>query len=255
MMMDLRGKRGLVVGIANEASIAYGCAQAYRAAGADLAVTYLNDKAAPYVLPLAEALQAQWTAPCDVRIAGQLESVFERIAEKWGTLDFVLHSIAYAPKDDLHGPLWACSAEGFAQAMDVSCHSFIRMAGLARPLMTEGGSLVTVSFHGAQQVVPHYNMMGPVKAALEASVRTLATELASQRIHVHGLSTGPVVTRAASGLPEFDDLIEQTRLRTPGHTLADITQIGRIAAFLASPAAMAMTGAITYADNGFHVVA
>ncbi|KAF1045777.1 MAG: Enoyl-[acyl-carrier-protein] reductase [NADH] FabI [Herbaspirillum frisingense] len=254
-MIDLKGKRGLVVGIANEASIAYGCARAYREAGAELALTYLNEKAAPYVLPLAQSLQAQWSAACDVRIAGQLEAVFERIAHAWGRLDFLLHSIAYAPKEDLHGPLWASSGEGFAQAMDVSCHSFIRMARLARPLMTQGGSLVAVSFHGAQQVVPNYNMMGPVKAALEASVRTLAVELAPQRIHVHGLSTGPVATRAASGLPDFDELIAATLQRTPGGALADIDQIGQIAAFLASPAATPMTGEITYADNGFHVTA
>lgn len=254
-MIDLQGKKGLVVGIANDASIAWGCARAYRAAGAELAVTYLNDKARPHVLPLAEALDAPLVLPCDVREAGQLEAVFEQIERRWGRLDFLLHSIAWAPHDDLHGPISQCSATGFAQAMDVSCHSLLRMARLAQPLMHEGGSLVTVSFYGAQRVVPHYNLMGPVKAALEASVRALAAELAPQGIHVHGLSTGPVVTRAASGLPDFDDLVEQTRLRTPGQQLADIDQIGQVAAFLAQPGAMAMNGSITFADNGFHIVA
>ena len=202
-----------------------------------------------------DKLGCELVLPLDVNAPGQLEAVFEQIARRWGRLDFLLHSIAWAPADDLHGPLSACSAQGFAAAMDISCHSFIRMAGMAAPLMADGGSLVTVSFLGAQRVVPNYNLMGPVKAALEASVRALAAELAPRRIHVHGLSTGPVVTRAASGLADFDELVDQTRQRTPGQALADIGQIGRVAAFLASDAAMPMTGAITYTDNGFHITA
>ena len=181
-IVDLAGKRGLVVGIANENSIAYGCARAFRAAGADLALTYLNAKAEPYVRPLADALKASIVVPCDVRIAGELEAVFERIATEWGRLDFLFHSIAFAPREDLHTGLVNCSAEGFAMAMDVSCHSFIRMAKLALPLMTKGGSLQTVSFYGADRVVENYNLMGPVKAALESTVRTLAAEIG--RAHV-----------------------------------------------------------------------
>ncbi|RMH90962.1 enoyl-[acyl-carrier-protein] reductase FabI [Lysobacter pythonis] len=254
-IVDLAGKRGLVVGIANAESIAHGCARAFREAGAALAVTHLNAKAEPHVRPLAEALEAPIIVPCDVREPGQLEAVFERIERDWGRLDFVLHSIAFAPREDLHAPLSECSAEGFAMAMDVSCHSFIRMARLARPLMPDGGALLTVSFFGAERVVEHYNLMGPVKAALESSVRYLAADLAAQRIHVHALSTGPVKTRAASGIGRFDELLDRVRERTPANKLIDVAEIGRIAAFLASDAGAPMTGSVTYADAGFHVMA
>ena len=254
-MTTLSGKRGLVVGIANAESIAYGCARAFRDAGAELAITYLNAKSEPHVRPLADALDASIFVPCDVREPGQLEAVFATIDREWGRLDFLLHSIAFAPREDLHASLIDCSSEGFAMAIDVSCHSFIRMARLARPLMTEGGSLLTVSFFGAERVVEHYNLMGPVKATLEASVRYLAADLADRRIHVHTLSTGPVKTRAASGIDRFDELLERTRERTPANRLVDIEQIGHIAVFLASDAGMPMTGSVTYADGGFHVMA
>lgn len=254
-IVDLTGKRVLVVGIANKSSIAYGCAEALQSAGADLAVTYLNAKAEPHVRPLAEALNASIIVPCDVRVPGELEVVFETIRTSWGRLDAIVHSIAFAPREDLHKSLVQCSPEGFAMAMDVSCHSFIRMAKLALPLMTDGGSLQTVSFFGANRVVEHYNLLGPVKAALEATVRTLAADLAPRRVHVHALSSGPVATRAASGIDRFDELLEKTRERTPDHQLVTIEQIGRISAFLASDAGSAMTGATSYADHGFHVVA
>lgn len=254
-VIDLGGKRGLVVGIANESSIAFGCARAFRMAGAELAVTYLNAKAEPYVCPLAEALEASIVVPCDVRVCGQLETVFEKIANKWGQLDFLFHSIAFAPREDLHTGLVNCSAEGFAMAMDVSCHSFIRMAKLAAPLMKNGGSLQTVTFYGADRVVEHYNVMGPVKAALEATVRTLATDLARSGIHVHSLSAGPVKTRAASGIDRFDEMLDRARERTPAHQLVSVEEIGRVAAFLASEAAAPLTGSVSYADRGFHVVA
>lgn len=254
-IVDLTGKRVLVVGIANKSSIAYGCAEALRFAGADLAVTYLNAKAEPHVRPLAEALNASIVVPCDVRVPGELEAVFETIRASWGRLDGIVHSIAFAPREDLHNSLVHCSADGFAMAMDVSCHSFIRMAKLALPLMADGGSLQTVSFFGANRVVEHYNLMGPVKAALEATVRTLAADLAPRRIHVHALSSGPVVTRAASGIDRFDDLLEKARERAPDHQLVTIEQIGRISAFLASDAGSAMTGSTSYADHGFHIVA
>lgn len=218
-IVDLSGKRGLVIGIANESSIAFGCARAFRAAGAELAITYLNEKAEPYVRPLAESLEASIVVPCDVRIAGQLEALFEQIAAKWDKLDFLFHSIAFAPREDLRTSLVNCSAEGFAMAMDVSCHSFIRMAKLAVPLMAAGGSLQTVTFFGADRVVENYNVMGPVKAALESTVRTLAADLAPQGIHVHSLSTGPVKTRAASGIDRFDELLDRVRERTPARQL------------------------------------
>ncbi|MFA7306694.1 MAG: SDR family oxidoreductase [Hyphomicrobium sp.] len=232
-IVDLTGKRVLVVGIANKSSIAYGCAEALQSAGADLAVTYLNAKAEPHVRPLAEPLNASIVVPCDVRVPGELEAVFETIRTSWGRLDGIVHSIAFAPREDLHNGLVHCSADGFAMAMDVSCHSFIRMAKLALPLMADGGSLQTVSFFGANRVVEHYNLMGPVKAA----------------------SSGPVVTRAASGIDRFDDLLEKARERAPDHQLVTIEQIGRISAFLASDAGSAMTGSTSYADHGFHIVA
>jgi enoyl-[acyl-carrier protein] reductase I len=254
-IIDLFGKRGLVVGIANEHSIAAGCAQMFRAAGAELAITYLNETAEPFVRAVAQTLPAALIMACDVSVPGQLEAVFERIKKEWGKLDFVLHSIAFAPAADLHASLVDCSAEGFALAMDVSCHSFIRMSKLAVPLMTDGGSLMTVSFYGAERAVDHYNLMGPVKAALESSVRYLAADLATRRVHVHAISAGAVKTRAASGLDQFDVLLDEVRTRTPAQHLVTIEEIGRIAAVLASDAGMTLTGSTIYADGGFHVVA
>lgn len=254
VMKQLEGKRGLVVGIANANSIAYGCAKSFRAAGAELAVTYLNEKAEPYVRPLAESLECRIIAPCDVREPGQLDAVFARIASEWGKLDFLLHSIAYAPKEDLHRRVVDCSQSGFATAMDVSCHSFIRMAKLAEPLMKDGGCLLTVTFYGSEKVVEHYNLMGPVKAALESSVRYMAAELGPRRIRVHALSPGPLKTRAASGLDRFDGLLDRTRERTPAHMLASIDDVGSVAAFLASDAARLLTGNVEYIDGGYHVM-
>ncbi|MFM0649607.1 enoyl-ACP reductase FabI [Paraburkholderia bryophila] len=253
--MDLTGRRGLVIGIANEHSIAAGCAHMFRAGGADIAITYLNDKAEPFVRAVAETLSAALIMPCDVTVPGQLEAVFERIKREWGKLDFVLHSIAFAPVVDLHASLVDCSAEGFALAMDVSCHSFIRVAKLALPLMTDGGSLTTLSFYGAERAVGHYNLMGPVKAALESSVRYLAVDLAPRGVHVHAISAGPVQTRAASGIDQFDALLEEVRARTPAQHLVTIEEIGRIAAVLASDTGMTLTGSTLYADAGFHIVA
>jgi len=252
--MNLQGKKGLVVGIANDQSIAFGCAKAFRDAGAELAVTFLNDKAQPHVAPLAAQLGSGIVLPCDVREPGQLEAVFDAIARQWGRLDFVLHSIAFAPKDDLHGRVVDCSQAGFAMAMDVSCHSFIRMAHLAEPLMPDGGCLLTVSFYGSEKVVEDYNLMGPVKAALESSVRYMAAELAPQKIRVHALSPGPLKTRAASGIAHFDELMERARARTPAHNLVSIEDVGAFAAFLVSDAARALTGNIEYIDAGYHVV-
>lgn len=252
--MSLHGKKGLIAGIANEQSIAYGCAQAFRHAGADLAVTYLNAKAEPYVRPLAEQLGSPIIVPCDVRETGQLDAVFTRLRDKWGRLDFVLHAIAYAPKEDLHCRITDCSQAGFAMAMDVSCHSFIRMAKLAEPLMTEGGCLLTVTFYGSEKVVAEYNLMGPVKAALESSVRYLAAELGEKRIRVHALSPGPLKTRAASGIERFDELLEQIRARTPAHRLVSIEDVGNLAAYLVSNEAAALTGNVEYIDAGYHIV-
>ncbi|MGB8274989.1 MAG: enoyl-ACP reductase FabI [Alphaproteobacteria bacterium] len=250
----LSGKKGLVAGIANEHSIAYGCARAFRACGAELAVTYLNEKAEPFVRPLGERLGCPIIMPCDVEQHGQLEAVFERIAREWGRLDFLLHSIAFAPKADLHGRVTDCSAEGFTRAMNVSCHSFIRMARLAEPLMTEGGCLLTVSYYGADKVVEHYNIMGPVKAALEAAVRYMAVELGPQGIRVNAISPGPILTRAASGIDDFDELIEKAAKDAPEHRLVTIDDVGAVAASLASDYAAAVTGNISFVDAGYHIL-
>lgn len=251
----LKGKRGLVVGVANADSIAYGCAVKLRAFGAELAVTYLNDKAEKHVRPLAEALQAEIIEKLDVEKPGELERVFERIQTQWGRIDFVIHSIAFAPRADLHGRVVDCSADGFAQAMHVSCWSFLRMAKLAEPLMTEGGVMITMSYYGADKVVGNYNMMGPVKAALEASVRYAANELGARGIRVFAVSPGPLKTRAASGIGHFDELVQMAVERAPSHRLVDIAEVGRVVAFLAGGASSGMTGDTIYVDAGLHNVA
>jgi enoyl-[acyl-carrier protein] reductase I len=206
------------------------------------------------VRPLAERLQSSIIVPCDVREAGELEAVFARIASDWGHLDFLLHSIAYAPKEDLHSRITDCSQAGFALAMDVSCHSFIRMARLAEPLMPDGGCLLTVTFYGSEKVVEDYNLMGPVKAALESTVRYLAAELGHKRIRVHALSPGPLKTRAASGLERFDELLERARSRAPERQLVSIEDVGGVASFLVSDRAAALTGNIEYVDAGYHIL-
>lgn len=253
-MINLKGKRGLVLGIANDRSIAYGCARHFKQAGAELAVTYLNEKARPYVEPLAEELDAKLFLPCDVRETGQLEAVFGEVEREWGRLDFLLHSIAFAPKDDLHARVADCSREGFSVAMDVSCHSFIRCAKLAEPLMADGGCLQTVTFYGSERVVEDYNLMGPVKAALESSVRYLAAELGDRGIRVHALSPGPMDTRAASGINRFDELMERARRRAPTNKLVTTDEVGSTAAFLASDGAKGITGNPIHIDAGMHIM-
>ncbi len=251
----LKGKRGLVVGVANGDSIAFGCAAKLRAFGAEIALTYLNDKARPHVAPLAEALDARLLMPLDVSQPGQMQVVFEQLRETWGTLDFVIHSIAFAPRDDLHGRVIDCSQAGFLQAMQVSCHSFIEMARYAEPLMNPGGALITMSYHGADKVVDHYNLMGPVKAALQSSVRYLASELAERQVRVFAVSPGPLRTRAASGIDHFDELIDMAVSRAPAHRLIDIAEVGRLVAFLVGGGASGMTGDTLYVDGGLHHMA
>jgi enoyl-[acyl-carrier protein] reductase I len=244
-----------VVGIANEQSIAYGCARMFRSCGAELAVTWLNDKARPHVEPLARELSATITMPLDVEQSGEMEAVFDTIHERWGRLDFVLHSIAYAPARDLHGRVADTTREGFARAMDISCHSLMRMARLAEPLMDKGGTLLTMSYLGANEVVAHYGVMGPVKAALEAAVRYLATELGPCGIRVNAVSPGPMMTRAASGIPAFDALFEEARRRAPLTRQIEIDDVGSLCAFLVSDAARAITGEVHYIDGGLHILA
>jgi enoyl-[acyl-carrier protein] reductase I len=250
----LEGKRGLIVGIANDQSIAWGCARAFRALGSELAITYLNDKAKKFVEPLAQTLEAPIFMPLDVRVEGQTEAVFERIEKEWGRLDFLVHSIAFSPKDALCGRVVDVSRDGFLATMDVSCWSFIRMAHLAEPLMKDGGTLFTMSYYGSQMVVKNYNIMGVAKAALEAAVRYIAAELGPKGIRVHAISPGPLATRAASGIPEFDELLDKAKENAPTRSLVSIDDVGVATAFLAHDAARLITGETLYIDGGYHII-
>jgi enoyl-[acyl-carrier protein] reductase I len=250
----LKGRKALVTGIANDQSIAWGCAKAFRLLGAELAITYLNEKARSHVEPLAESVGAQILMPLDLRVEGQLEAVFQRITQDWGNLDLALHSIAFAPKEDLQGRVVDCSKQGFLIAMEVSCWSFLRMAKLAEPLMTRGGALFTMSYYGSQMVVEHYNLMGPVKAALEAATRYMAAELGPKGIRVHAISPGPLKTRAASGITEFDQLLEKAQAKAPTRSLVSIDDVGMVVGFLATDGAKLVTGETLYVDGGYHII-
>jgi enoyl-[acyl-carrier protein] reductase I len=228
----LKGKKALVTGIANDQSIAWGCAKAFHAFGADVAVTYLNEKARPYVEPLAKEIRAAIFMPLDV----------------------CLHSIAFAPKQDLQGRVVDCSKDGFLLAMEVSCWSFIRMAKLAEPLMKSGGTLFTMTYYGSQMVVEHYNLMGPVKAALEAATRYLAAELGPKGIRVHAISPGPLRTRAASGITSFEKLLQKAQSKAPSRSLVSIDDVGVAVAFLGMNAAKLITGDTLYIDGGYHII-
>jgi len=251
----LRGRRGLIVGVANEHSIAFGCAAKLRGFGAEVALTYLNEKAKPFVEPLAQRIDASMLLPLDVSQEGAIEALFAQIKTQWDSLDFLIHSIAFAPKGDLHGRIVDCSREGFSQAMQISCHSFIEMAHHAEHLMRPGGALITMSYYGADKVVQNYNMMGPVKAALESSVRYLAHELGPAKIRVYAVSPGPLKTRASSGIDHFDELVRMAVERTPEHRLVDIAEVGRVVAFLVGAGASGMTGDVIYVDAGLHHIA
>src|SRR6187200_3297174 len=250
----LKGQKALVTGIANDQSIAWGCAKAFRTFGADLAITYLNDKAKPYVEPLAKEVEASIFMPLNVQTEGQMDAVFDEIAKKWGKIDIVLHSIAFAPKADLQGRVVDCSKEGFLLAMDVSCWSFIRMAKLAEPLMKHGGTLATMTYYGSQMVVENYNIMGPVKAALESATRYLAAELGPKGIRVHAISPGPLKTRAASGIGHFDELLSKAQEKAPMQSLVSIDDVGVAVAFLGTNGAKLITGETLYIDGGYHII-
>lgn len=253
-MLDLSGKTALVVGIANEHSIATGCARAFRKAGARVAVTYLNARAEPHVRAVSDALPAELVLPLDVTKPGEMEAAFEAVKARFGKLDILVHSIAFCPKEDLHGRVVDCSQDGFLAAMDVSVHSFIRMVRLAEPLMTDGGTCLCMSYLGAQRVVSTYNIMGPVKAALEAVTREMASELGKKGIRVHALSPGPVKTRAASGIDHFDALLDEAAAKAPTGHLVSIEDVGAYAAFLASDLAANVTGTVPIIDGGAHIM-
>src|SRR5579871_5520670 len=250
----LAGKVGLIVGIANDRSIAWGCAKAFRAFGAELAITYRNGKARKYVEPLAQELEPSIFMPLDVNASGEMEAVFERIADQWGEPDSFVHSIAFAPKEALQGRVMDVDREGFATTLDISCWTFLRMAHLAEPLMRNGGTLFTMTYYGSQMVVQNYNIMGVAKAALESAVRYMAAELGPKGIRVHAISPGPLATRAASGIPEFDTLLDKAKAKAPARSLVSIDDVGAAVAFLAHDAARLITGETLYIDGGYHII-
>lgn len=256
-MGALTGKKGVVIGVANEHSIAWGCAQAFHEAGAELAITWQNEKAEPYVKPLAQQVNATIAQPLDVRNDAQMQALFAAVKQQWEALDFVLHSIAFAPKEDLHGRVTDCSREGFLKAMDISCYSFLKLAQMAEPLLQKGdpgGSLLTVTYYGSEKVIPHYGVMGPVKAALESAVKYLADELGESGIRVNALSPGPLLTRAASGIKDFEALLKIAQEKAPKHAVVTIEDVGALARFLVSDEAKHITGNVSYIDAGLHVL-
>lgn len=249
----LNGQCGLVLGVANDQSIAYAVAKRLKTAGAEVLVTCLHEKAMTYVEPVVTPLSIP-VVTCDVEQPGALQSAIQSTLARFGRLDFVVHSIAFAPLEDLHAPLHASSCEGFLRAMDISCHSFARVAHLAAPHMQSGGTLVTMTYLGSRLAVPEYGLMGPVKAALESSVRYLASELGAQQVRVHAVSPGPIATRAASGIKHFDQLMAQVKARVPLKRLVSQEEVAGLVAFLVSDQATGMTGQTLYVDAGEHCV-
>ncbi|MFM2239513.1 MAG: enoyl-ACP reductase FabI [Pseudomonadota bacterium] len=251
--VNFHGKRGLVLGVANEHSIAWGCARLAHSLGAELVVTCVNDKARmavePLTRPLGLALQV-----CDVENPDALQALVSHAVGRFGALDFVIHSIAWAPLQDLHGRVVDSSSTGFARAMEVSCHSFASLAKCCAPHMMAGGAMVTMSYLGADQAVPHYGLMGPVKAALESLVRYMALELGPQGVRVHAVSPGPIPTRAASGIEAFDTLMQANADRAPLRRLVTLDEIANLTLFLCSDQASGMSGQTIFVDAGFHAV-
>ena len=251
---SLAGKKGLILGLANEQSIAWGCAQEAREQGAEVVASCLNEKARSFVEPLTLPAGISLKT-CNVEQPGELQALVEHAAARLGRLDFVVHSIAWAPLEDLHGQVIDSSSTGFARAMEVSCHSFATLAKYCAPHMTEGGSLLTMTYLGADEAVPHYGLMGPVKAALESMVCYMALELGPQRIRVHAVSPGPIQTRATRGIAAFDDLMENAIRKAPLGRLVTLPEIARLCAFLCTDASSGMTGQTIYVDAGCHAVA
>lgn len=255
LALPLAGKKGLITGVANDKSIAYAVAKAVRALGADIALTYQNEKTAKYTQPLAEALGARLFEKLDVAQPGSLEGVIEKCGAEFGQIDFAVHSMAFCQADDLHGRVIDTSEAGFDAAMNISCHSFLRMARALEPLMSEGGALITMSYLGAERVVRNYGVMGIIKAALESAVRYMAYDLGPKGIRVFAVSPGPIMTRAASGIANFDKLLEADAVKAPlGHTVT-IDEVGALTAFLCTSGSSGMTGQTIYVDAGAHIVA
>jgi enoyl-[acyl-carrier protein] reductase I len=250
-LMD--GKRGIIFGVANDMSIAWGIAQQLRAAGATLAFTYLNEALEKRVRPLAESVGSTLILPCDVASDAQIEQTFAALQKAWGTLDFVVHSVAFANREDLKRPFTQTSREGFMLAMDISAYSLVAMSRHAVPLMNEGGSILTMSYLGAERAVPGYNVMGVAKAALEASVRYLAAELGEQKIRVNAISAGPIRTLAASAVGDFKSKIKLMDDFAPLRRTVTQEEVGKSALYFLSDLASGVTGEIHYVDGGFNI--
>ena len=250
----LKGKRGLIMGVANERSIAWGIAKACAQEGADLGFTYQGDVLARRVLPLAEQVNAGFTAPCDVSDAASLDRLFAQIAQDWGALDFVLHAIAFADKNELQGRYVDTSPENFALSLNISCYSFTAIAQRAAPLMTQGGALLTLSYYGAAKVIPHYNVMGVAKAALETSVRYLASDLGPDNIRVNAISAGPIKTLAAAGISGLRTMLDWNESHAPLRKNVSIDEVGKAGLYLLSDMSSGVTGEIHYVDAGYNII-
>jgi enoyl-[acyl-carrier protein] reductase I len=250
----LKGKRGLVMGVANNRSIAWGIAKAARVAGAELAFTYQGEALEKRVRPLAKELDAAVVGHCDVTDAASLDSVFAEVERLWGKLDFVVHCIAFSDKDELTGRYIETTEGNFTKSLLISCYSFTAVAQRAEKLMTNGGSMLTLTYYGAEKWMPHYNVMGVAKAALEASVRYLAADLGSKAIRVNAISAGPIKTLAASGIGDFRYILRWNELNAPLRRTVTIDEVGESAVFMLSPASRGITGEILHVDAGYHVV-
>jgi enoyl-[acyl-carrier protein] reductase I len=249
----MEGKRGIIFGVANELSIAWGIAQQLRAQGATLAFTYLNEALEKRVRPLAESLDAELILPCDVASDRDIEEVFTVAGRKWGKVDFVVHAVAFANREDLKHPFSQTSREGFALAMDISAYSLVAMARYAAPLMSEGGSLVALTYLGSSRVIPNYNVMGVAKAALEASVRYLAAELGEKNIRVNAVSAGPIKTLAASGIANFREKLKLMDERAPLRRCVSQDEVGKTTLYLLSDLASGVTGEVHFVDAGYNI--
>jgi len=250
----LQGKRGLVMGVANDRSIAWGIAKTAHEAGAELAFTYQGEALEKRVKPLAQSVGSDLVVPCDVTDEASIESAFNEIEQKWGKIDFIVHAIAFSDKNELDGMYVDTSRENFLKTMDISVYSFTAVAKKAMPLMNEGGSLVTLSYYGAERVMPHYNVMGVAKAALEASVRYLAADLGPQNIRVNAISAGPIKTLAASGIGDFRFILKWNELNAPLRRNVTIDDVGRAGLFLLSDLGSGVTGECLHVDSGYHTV-
>ncbi|MDX2098739.1 MAG: enoyl-ACP reductase FabI [Leptolyngbyaceae cyanobacterium bins.59] len=256
-MLDLTGKNALVTGIANNRSIAWGIAQQLHKAGANIGVTYLPDEKGRFekkVAELVEPLQPSLFVPCDVQNDAQIQETFDTVRDKWGRIDILIHCLAFANKDDLSGAFYKTSREGFAKALDVSTYSLVQLAGAAQSLMTEGGSILTLTYLGGVRVVPNYNVMGIAKAGLEMSVRYLASELGPRNIRVNAISAGPIRTLASSAVGGILDMIHHVEQNAPLRRTVTQLEVGNTAAFLCSDLSSGITGQIIYVDAGYEVM-